>query len=1178
MPGNLIGSIRVTPSAAQPGESVLVEVLSPEGAPVDPSLDVMVNGVRGARQYVQFGDPGTFSISALASDGGIPETAASKVVVSAAAWPDVAAPQGAEPLQLPEAIKRLPLLTAAPVFENRAPYRLQFAANDTTEFSTNLARLFRPDRAATQDSIDAALAITAYHWDFGEGTTLTTRTGLVDHDFSSALAVDEEHRLFDVTCTINTAGAGPFEVKRTLSVVNAYAVCRNRGIIAPPVVFESHACKVLTAFEATLSVQNIEAAPLTLTSRRVSYELGDNEVVGGLETLATPLELRSASLTTLSLTVPFTQVPAAATGIGVVFLGKDAEGRSVHVETHLDVALPDHRTNGLMLRNIAFTRMAALGIDKMLAAQPEETRPRRSRRLQDVRTYREALEVQQATIDEGSLFRATHTGWRALSASARTSIAAAGSTFSGVRDLSPTLHTLTSTGAGRELLLNGVELSQAARDVLHVDDAASPMLRALSDFAIAARLHLPVATEGADCDPDNLPNAEDGWSCQVRQLPDGNDEMIEWHRHAGFVNARKGDLLLAPGGPAGFIGGLLRQVTPPQHYGHIGIMTRNHDMVTHSTFSEERLNDHPNGSISILGLVDEPAPTDGFVPEVLKYGWPGVVTQWVKGAVGPEGKLADTAHMPAPGAPETEIDAVDPDGKVYKIAPFDKYAAASYIGGQWEVVPPLVVKPDPLEETNEVRAKLHAIAEAALAEAGKSHYRFFCYTDAGIGLTLTAPPEAEWAQGTYPSVCSSFIWLLLNRAGVHMEGPGTVALPGDLEPLDVSPGGAEVGDGSLDGLYLYRADERAAAAEWLHEKLKSKVAAGIKEKVKAAADKAGIDLTDQLTGIVGDLIETFSDIGDDVANQMVNAFASDDSSTAAKDSDAWQHLSDSRAVSPDNTLFWDPPSKGGLYGYVVPASYSPGRTEWAPRYVWKYAPTKGTLQGTLRVAGEPKSRGTVQLNDGLTAFTDAHGKYVLPKVPFGVYTAKAQWDQGDGLVVTGSQRLDMRNTDQTFDFDLQRPATSYRTLHVAGDMYFMKYYVVGSNPRGSTPYEFSVDVAPEPGRNTARWTVRQDFHGIYGVGSFLFLLEQDGIVKWNVAWVVSQDASVVEKAADALSSAVEDISLGFVSNLFGHEVNGGDSRSGEIDRNAPAAVDGIRIGPSDGTTGLLNFHIENLGL
>jgi len=67
--------------------------------------------------------------------------------------------------------------------------------------------------------------------------------------------------------------------------------------------------------------------------------------------------------------------------------------------------------------------------------------------------------------------------------------------------------------------------------------------------------------------------------------------------------------------------------------------------------------------------------------------------------------------------------------------------------------------------------------------------------------------------------------------------------------------------------------------------------------------------------------------------------------------------------------------------------------------------------------------------------------------------------------------------------------------------------------------------------------------------------------------------------ADSLSSAVQTISLGFISNLFGGEVNGADSRPGELGRDAqPPAHDSIRIGPDDGTNGLLNFTIENHGL
>src|SRR5216110_1843687 len=82
----------------------------------------------------------------------------------------------------------------------------------------------------------------------------------------------------------------------------------------------------------------------------------------------------------------------------------------------------------------------------------------------------------------------------------------------------------------------------------------------------------------------------------------------------------------------------------------------------------------------------------------------------------------------------------------------------------------MVVKPDPLNETPAIRSQLHGIADFAAQQSGKTHYRFFCYTDPSIGLTHPAPPEAKWAAGTFPTVCSSFIWLAIKQAGIAIEG------------------------------------------------------------------------------------------------------------------------------------------------------------------------------------------------------------------------------------------------------------------------------------------------------------------------------------------------------------------------------------------------------------------------
>ncbi|MDH4369643.1 MAG: hypothetical protein OEV99_07325, partial [Nitrospira sp.] len=297
LPTTLIGSLRVTPVKASPGEAVLIEALGADGHPADPASPIMINGVRGTRRYLQYPDPGTYNAIALAKAGDAIQSASAQIVVEAAAWPEIAAAEGTALLKVPAEVRRLPLLSAAAVLNRRAPYHIEIAAADTAEFQANLARTLKRSPAAALQLTDA-LSVKAYHWDFGDGAEVTTASGIVDHDFSASLSVEEEHRLFEVTCTIETAGAQRFEVKRTLSVVNAYAFCRNRGVVAPPVVEASHARKVFAAYEASITVHNPESSVLTLTSQRISYEREDGEVMGAVETLAVPFILAPNAITT----------------------------------------------------------------------------------------------------------------------------------------------------------------------------------------------------------------------------------------------------------------------------------------------------------------------------------------------------------------------------------------------------------------------------------------------------------------------------------------------------------------------------------------------------------------------------------------------------------------------------------------------------------------------------------------------------------------------------------------------------------------------------------------------------------------------------------------------------------------------------------------------------------------
>jgi len=1242
VPGQQIASLRLTPAQARPGESVLVEALDADGEPVQ-ATDVVINGVRGARQFVQFDSIGDYEVRAVAGDPGAMSAQSASVTV---AHDDVAA------ALLPA---RFPILQARRPAAARTAYSIAFNAQDTDAYTVGLARAFGDD-GADPAALTPASTVTSWVWDFGTGETVHTTSPEVEYDFEAHLAVDQEHQLFDVGCELTMADGSTSTVTRTLSVVNAYAVCRARGVLAPPVTAVSPAKKVFKAYQANAVVRNPESFPVTLTSRRFQWGEAQSERTTALTPLDAPVVIPEGASVTLSVSVGFDVVPADVHSFNVLWLGHDDSGRIVHIETTFDVPLPDHRTLGARWGQIAMTRMLAHGLDDVARYAGVDavedpghdtdivdsvTRLRERGGIGDLLVQHEGVEgglggvregFGHVRVERGGLGGIAHRvrpvglgGFGKLraqgvqvghgglqdavreapaeqvpaQAQAAPAVAADGLEAIALRsgvDLAalnavavaeaPVGINATIVGSLAELFDNDSLATVLTRGSEAVEQpgavgrvSLSQSLVDLGGWAKAIQLDLSGPDEGRVCDPDNLPDdAGEDWACQIVPKGDGTPEMVEWHRPARFLNARKGDLVLAPGGPAGFIGGLLGQVTPPQRYAHMGIMSRNYDMITHCTFADERLKDHPNGAIDLGPFGSEPAPTQGFEPDVLRYGWPGTITQWIGGATD-TGRLADPAAVAdptsvAPGADVAEVDAVDPNGRVYKLAPFDRYPKVSFSGESWQVIPPLVIKPNPALETTEVRQALHRLADACRQDTGKTHYSFFAYSDARKALTDTSTVAGAWHEGTYPAVCSSFIWATARRLGLQLEGPGGLARPQDLEPAD-SPA-VEVGDGTPDGLYLYTEDERTQAAKWFHERLHTEVMDNVKGKVK---DKIGnIGAFDEL---LGGLINLLSDMADDVANQMCNAFASDWCDTDAKDSDRWSSPGTGIAVSPDDTMRWDGPDTGGLFGYAVPAVYAPPTVEQGPRYAWHFAPTKGTVHGTVRADGAPKRGALVQVNDSAwgTTHTGADGSYSLPKVPFGRYEVKAQFDRGDGALYNGSQTIDLEQVDQVVDFGLVQPREANRLMSITGSHYYMKYYVVGRNPRTDPayPFGFTRGVTPVPDSMRTTAYTGSDFHGIFGVSSFLFNWLAGGTVQWAVNWSVCQDSALADKVAHALTDGVDFLSFGFIPDLFGSEVKGQDMRTGVL---APGAVaeDSIRIGPDDGTTGLLSFRLENLQL
>jgi len=121
-------------------------------------------------------------------------------------------------------------------------------------------------------------------------------------------------------------------------------------------------------------------------------------------------------------------------------------------------------------------------------------------------------------------------------------------------------------------------------------------------------------------------------------------------------------------------------------------MTRNFDEITHCTSSEDRIKAYPVGSVICGG----PEPTQGFRPDVVQYQWPGVIQQTVENSVLGE-------NLP------------DPEGGTnYSMQDFNAGASGEMVGGNWIIVPSVVVQPDPKLETRELRLRIHAVSDTII--------------------------------------------------------------------------------------------------------------------------------------------------------------------------------------------------------------------------------------------------------------------------------------------------------------------------------------------------------------------------------------------------------------------------------------------------------------------------------
>lgn len=514
---------------------------------------------------------------------------------------------------------------------------------------------------------------------------------------------------------------------------------------------------------------------------------------------------------------------------------------------------------------------------------------------------------------------------------------------------------------------------------------------------------------GQECIADEEPPFED-LVCQM------TDEWAWVFIPSKIVNARKGDVVLSPSGN-GAIGGLLKQVSPPQMYSHSGLMIQNFYKLRHSTGSEEWLADAAVGK-----FITGDAGSEGVDPDKLKYFWPGTIDQTIDQAF--NGSLiSDPDNLK------------DDNGNVkqYNIQAFD---SSPKLSGNVEIIYPVVVKPNPLieAENSQIREQLHKVAEEGKKING--HYRFYCYTEANISLTnfsnnYKAPDKGSgwWASNTVPTVCSSFIWAsakaVLNPT-IKIEGSDFFSQPSDIEASDI---GAEVDFKTIDGLYYYSEEERRAAAIWLHQHFKDVVF----EKMDEQMGKVLVWFTN-----------AFSDAQDDMADQICNTFAfdwsgEDSSGNHSKDSNKWENPGDGRAVSPNNIKsYWDEPKMLndnliGLYGYSENLIYRPARIEWRKVSRWVKVKKNGKLKGTVIYRGNLIAGAIVKVA-GKDMLSDHAGKF-----EFTVSSGNFLIEAGkliDGFYMEGSNNANV-TAGSTLDItiELKEPPDWFREVVIRGTMW-----------------------------------------------------------------------------------------------------------------------------------------------
>ena len=402
-----------------------------------------------------------------------------------------------------------------------------------------------------------------------------------------------------------------------------------------------------------------------------------------------------------------------------------------------------------------------------------------------------------------------------------------------------------------------------------------------------------------------------GLVCQP--ATDGNGNPVFLGNGLWIANATRGDAILSRA--CSTIGALLAPLG--KKWSHTGMMVYDHRAIRHSTSASSRYYAHLDTDVT--GVVN------GIDENVLRYGWPGTVTQ-----------STDAAYFGEPRMDEET-------SAIYNVQGFEANVAAC--SSDQPVVYPFVLRSDP-RKGDVGRTPLRTAASMMVTPSlTESHYRFFGYSEAQLAADAIAPALAGWAEGTNGTMCSSYLWTAFRAAGIVMDQ----TTDSWDEPLQRS---------SIDGLFVYNQTQRSIAAHALFDLLTT------------AAHKK-----DPVCGATDDVVCTES--ADNIANQVVNCFAKDECQVNDDEDDSWQshpsELGSGNTVAPDDMLNWD------VYESPEPARFE---FDLLRAYTWQPAAGTGTVFGTVYNGEDstPISGATLTLN-GIDGYSETDGSYEFLGVP-----------------------------------------------------------------------------------------------------------------------------------------------------------------------------------------------------